>query len=557
MTAPPRLNQPTAKIVIALLVALAAAGAIAWALLSGGDSSPPANNNPAVAEAPDEEERRPPALNITADENQNKDPKFVTYDPPADDSPIFSESSDSSSNDDSSSSVPAETVVEEQIDIIEDDSSAASKPGAPLTPALSGGPRGATLTRSPQFRVTNRQSGAKLFCSLNNPRLAKARECGATVKFRNLKSGRYLLRVWQQKAGKRSAPAKRRFTVLPPKPARPTLRSAPAAYTSQETVTFTFAQKARQYQCSLVLGSQKPRPRACSSPQRYGPLAEGRHVFRLWAINQRGRSPVRKYVFTVQRQTPPAPTILSGPPEGSPAGLATFTFRGQSGSTFSCQINDGEFAACRSPQTYQLGPGEYRFAVKQRDRAGNLSPAAEREFTLAPAFDLQTSVAGQGSRLAARGYATADPPEDGGYILAPEETSENSTLTLNVLAAVELSTPANDTKSQAPTAALNTDNTLSNIVTFGQAANIRSNLSWSVAVTGDTGFTNSGANGAPISTSSGNISKGSGSAGNRNSTNATQDAGTQSTQAVSWADEAGVYTASQTHTATQSLPAGP
>jgi len=149
--------------------------------------------------------------------------------------------------------------------------------------------------------------------------------------------------------------------------------------------------------------------------------------------------------------------------------------------------------------------------------------------------------------MASANYDSAANP---GETASVDPTSE---LTLNVLAAVELSTPASDEQSQAPTSSLNTSNTLSNTVTFGQASDIRSNLSWSVAVTGDSAFAKVGNGVASLNSAA--MSKGSGSTGTRNTTNGTQSAGTQTTQQVSWADEAGIYDAEQIHTATQSLPA--
>jgi len=76
---------------------------------------------------------------------------------------------------------------------------------------------------------------------------------------------------------------------------------------------------------------------------------------------------------------PPETTIISSPNRVTNSTTAKFTFRSsENDSKFECQIDNGEFTACVSPQTYiDLTEGEHIFKVRAIDDSGNvdLTPA--------------------------------------------------------------------------------------------------------------------------------------------------------------------------------------
>ncbi len=157
---------------------------------------------------------------------------------------------------------------------------------------------------------------------------------------------------------------------------------------------------------------------ACQTP--FAPAAdldEGDHVFRVAAIDRAGnRSAVETRAFTVDLTAPPV-TLTDGPEQGSVVNSpqAQFTFGStEAGATFTCRIDQGDWAACASPRTVNgLGDGEHSFQVRAADSVGNVSAPASRAWsvdTVAPATRIVTGPSGvvRGNR-AAFGLASDEP----------------------------------------------------------------------------------------------------------------------------------------------------
>jgi hypothetical protein len=75
-------------------------------------------------------------------------------------------------------------------------------------------------------------------------------------------------------------------------------------------------------------------------------------------------------------EQPPETTITGGPPATTNSTSADFTFQSsEEGSSFECQLDDGGFAPCESPQSYSgLPPGQHTFQVQATDAAFNTDP---------------------------------------------------------------------------------------------------------------------------------------------------------------------------------------
>jgi hypothetical protein len=104
-----------------------------------------------------------------------------------------------------------------------------------------------------------------------------------------------------------------------------------------------------------------------------GPLADGQHVFRVFATGPGGADPSpASYTWTVDTVAPET-TIDSGPASPSGGFSATFAFRSsEPSSSFRCQLDDGITQFCSGSKTYiNLASGSHRFRVWAVDNAGN------------------------------------------------------------------------------------------------------------------------------------------------------------------------------------------
>lgn len=97
-----------------------------------------------------------------------------------------------------------------------------------------------------------------------------------------------------------------------------------------------------------------------------------------------------------QASVPPAPSIDSKPPDPSNSSFAEFTFSDtQEGVSLLCEIDDGAFAVCTSPQDYSgLADGPHTFSVEAKDANGNVGPATSYSWTIdtAPSFSQNGSL---------------------------------------------------------------------------------------------------------------------------------------------------------------------
>src|SRR4029077_2642065 len=71
--------------------------------------------------------------------------------------------------------------------------------------------------------------------------------------------------------------------------------------------------------------------------------------------------------------TPPHTQITAGPTSSTTGTTASLTFNSsESGSTFTCKLDDGGWTSCASPKSYTaLAIGDHTFSVRATDAAGN------------------------------------------------------------------------------------------------------------------------------------------------------------------------------------------
>lgn len=154
-------------------------------------------------------------------------------------------------------------------------------------------------------------------------------------------------------------------TAITDKPADPTSsRSASFAFAASEPATF---------QCKLDDGAFA----ACSPPQAYGNLGDGRHVFVVRAIDALSNVGAETaYAWSIETR-PPLATITSAPAALGNSAIASFSFTADEPATFQCKLDEGGFEACSSPASYAgLRDGGHAFVVRAIDSAGNTGVAS-------------------------------------------------------------------------------------------------------------------------------------------------------------------------------------
>jgi hypothetical protein len=172
------------------------------------------------------------------------------------------------------------------------------------------------------------------------------------------------------------------LALAPPALADHAIVSGPTGSVSSKTARFTFTGPRRTtFRCRLDRGPFQ----RCTSPKRYRRLSEGRHTFALTNSAHPGRGEVVRRTWIVDTVRPSPPAITSGPGGLLNSTAAALRFTGERRATMTCRLTprNSRFAACTSPRRYAaLVDGSYRFAVRQRDRAGNESRAATRTWTV-------------------------------------------------------------------------------------------------------------------------------------------------------------------------------
>jgi hypothetical protein len=115
--------------------------------------------------------------------------------------------------------------------------------------------------------------------------------------------------------------------------------------------------------------------------------AARRGVLRLRLDRRASRRPsaqTSRRLTIVADTTPPETSIASGPAGTVSSQSASFAFASERRARFECQLDGGAWAACDSPKSFSaLTEGSHVFAVRARDKAGNLDPTpATRTWTI-------------------------------------------------------------------------------------------------------------------------------------------------------------------------------
>ncbi len=128
------------------------------------------------------------------------------------------------------------------------------------------------------------------------------------------------------------------------------------------------------FECSVDGGAFT----ACTSPEELAGLEPGEHTFAVRALDAAGNedeSPATR-TWTVEEPpadtTAPETTLDEHPDPLTIQTSATFAFSSpEDDVTFECRLDGAGYAACTSPTTLTVAPGEHTFDVRAVDAAGN------------------------------------------------------------------------------------------------------------------------------------------------------------------------------------------
>ncbi|TML37636.1 MAG: hypothetical protein E6G29_01055 [Actinobacteria bacterium] len=186
--------------------------------------------------------------------------------------------------------------------------------------------------------------------------------------------------------------------------------SATGAPAPNETFTFddeaaTSLTSAPCSEQAVAPGSYKPTRATCgdANPEAFGPPApagpypvtlsafDGKAANGTWKLFIRDENTgdggvlAGGWSLTIRAPTdvtPPQTTITKRPPNTTTKHKATFAFKSsEPGSTFECRLDGNlSFSRCTSPQTVRrMYVGAHIFAVRARDRAGNVDTSPARD----------------------------------------------------------------------------------------------------------------------------------------------------------------------------------
>ncbi len=163
-----------------------------------------------------------------------------------------------------------------------------------------------------------------------------------------------------------------------------TIDARPAPFDSASAAAFEFSSSdgtgtgATAHECSLDGAAYA----ACTSPVTYPSLPDGDHAFAVRATDALGNdeTPGPSVNWTVDTVVPTT-RMTNHPGSPEPSTNAYFDFEGEDNDGgsglegFECSVDGAAWAVCESPKVLvDLVEGDYAFAVRAVDRAGNADP---------------------------------------------------------------------------------------------------------------------------------------------------------------------------------------
>lgn len=262
-----------------------------------------------------------------------------------------------------------------------------SDPSVLSPPVISFASDSPTLFNSNQinlsFQVTMTGSAPlrSVMCQLNQ---SPAVSCDSfSVSYTNLADGDYTLTVIAETMADTRAEVTRVFrkdTVIPVV----SVSMMPSVITNQTTAQFQFSATDTlsgigASECSLDNAAFA----ICTSPVSLPNLTSGAHSFRIRARDRAGNlSSLFTHNWTIDLT---APTLMLSATPNALTNLtsASFSFSGSGIVSFECQLNNGAYSACSSPQVYNnLAAAVHTFRARGTNSTGTVSSPVQYMWTV-------------------------------------------------------------------------------------------------------------------------------------------------------------------------------
>jgi hypothetical protein len=163
-------------------------------------------------------------------------------------------------------------------------------------------------------------------------------------------------------------------------PPSPKVTGAPPRLTNQAHASFAYRTKtAVGFLCSIDASAFTSCGSGTTGSVGYpGPLADGRHTFRVQAQLGAAIGTSTEKTWTVDTQAPPAPYFRSKPADSTSMTSARFRFADAERKTkFQCELDGLGYVRCGHSKRYRhLAKGAHAFCVRALDKARNASGAA-------------------------------------------------------------------------------------------------------------------------------------------------------------------------------------
>ena len=252
---------------------------------------------------------------------------------------------------------------------------------APEAPVFGEGPTSPTNETSAEIHFSG-EPGGTFSCTLTGPGGTQINNCTSPRNLSGLLEGTHTLSVRQKDALENQGPsASFTWTVDTTAPAAPVIESGPPAETTSRDATVAFSgEPGGHFECALDDASFF----FCSSPRELTGLEDGEHTLRIRQVDEAGNSGAASTRSWTVDGTPPAePELTVAAPVLTNSADASFSFTGESGSSFECAVDEGGFAACSSPHEISgLNDGNHQFKVRQTDGFGNTGPESSHSWTV-------------------------------------------------------------------------------------------------------------------------------------------------------------------------------
>jgi parallel beta-helix repeat protein len=276
---------------------------------------------------------------------------------------------------------------------------------------IASGPADPTSSRSATF-VFSADEPATFECSLDGAPLSS---CASDYTLTNLEPGPHAFEVLATDLSEREnvelEPAVWTWTIDAEAPTVTLLETPPAADTAT-SATFSFGagdnlSSSVTFECRLDGAGWE----SCASPQGYGGLEPGDHLFEVRAADEAGNTASASHGWEILDTTDPDTEITDVLP-----GSVIIHFTGTDDHsltgalTFECRLDSDPFAACTSPKIYEnteLSVGEHTFEVRAVDEAGNVDATPElHTWTVLDTTAPETVITGQPESSTAETGAT-------------------------------------------------------------------------------------------------------------------------------------------------------